>query len=248
MESHFTPEFQSHVEVRGELSEKNWAHKILESAEFFFEHGHRELGRGKSGMVWTGSAPEVKDGLCFKAIHTPGVETNTLEAEYEMHQEAERLGMSVPKLLGFINTTADSAFGNHGLVVMEQIHGRTIEEEIQWRQREDKPWGAEEFLALGKKIDHDLEIFHNHQMYHRDLHFRNIMIRETGEPVLIDFGRSRKVFSSEENRQIYQGIVTDQGRRITQQLLQDHTFLSQFSSEVLSRNLVTRALDKKAKV
>lgn len=248
MESHFTPEFQVHIESTGEFLEKSWANKILESAEFFFEHGQRELGRGKSGMVWTGSAPEVKDGLCFKAIHTPGIETNTLEAEYQMHQEAEQLGIRVPKLLGFIRTPSDSPFGSHGLLVMEQIRGRTIEEEIQWRAKEGRKWDAEEFLSLGEKIDHDLEILHDHQIYHRDLHFRNVMIRENGEPVFIDFGRSKRVFSSEENDQIYQGTITDHGRRITQQLLQDHTFLPQFSTEALKRNLVTRALDKKVKV
>lgn len=248
MESHFTPEFRSRVEAEKEQSEKDWSARLLKTAEQLYEHGHRELGRGKSGMVWTGSAPEVKDGLCFKAIHTPGIETNSLEAEYAMHQEAERLGIHVPKLLGFIQTPTDSKFGNHGLLVMEQIHGRTIEEEIRRRHIENRPWEASEFMALGEKIDHDLDILHEQHIYHRDLHFRNVMVTDAGEPVLIDFGRARRVFSAEEDEQIYQGIVTERGRRITQQLLQDHTFRAQFASEVLQRNLVRRALDKTVKV
>lgn len=73
--------------------------------------------------------------------------------------------------------------------VMELIPGGTLEEEIQKRQRFNDA-AIRKYTLL---ICNSLEFMHSNHLLHLDLKPGNIMLRNDGSPVLIDFGLTKKV-------------------------------------------------------
>ncbi|MDR3480847.1 MAG: bifunctional serine/threonine-protein kinase/universal stress protein [Burkholderiaceae bacterium] len=77
-------------------------------------------------------------------------------------------------------------FTSNPYIVMEQIAGNSL------RARFDAaPLAANEVVAIGAKIATALHDLHRQQVIHLDLKPSNVMFRENGEAVLIDFGLSR---------------------------------------------------------
>ena len=132
---------------------------------------------------------------------------------------------------------------------MEQIHGRTLEEEIQYRAEHSVPWTPEEFIALGNAIDENIERMNEHNLHHRDLHLRNVMVSDSGETHIIDFGRCKQSLSSEEETEIYQGSIYQDGKRITLSFIKDQHVRVTLAIEAKKHGLIAApTLDKKSKV
>jgi formylglycine-generating enzyme required for sulfatase activity/serine/threonine protein kinase len=55
----------------------------------------------------------------------------------------------------------------------------------------DKPWPARQAVDLVRRLALALEVLHDRGSIHRDLKPGNIMLRPSGEPVLMDFGLAR---------------------------------------------------------
>src|SRR5947199_1466441 len=54
-----------------------------------------------------------------------------------------------------------------------------------------RPWPPLRALALVRKVALAVEVLHKNGIVHRDLKPGNVMVRPTGEPVLMDFGLAR---------------------------------------------------------
>ena len=96
--------------------------------------------------------------------------------------------MIMPKLTGahVPQFVAAGDFTSNPYIVMEQIAGDSL------RARFDKaPLAPEEVAAIGAKVANALHDLHRQQVIHLDLKPSNVMFRETGDAVLIDFGLSR---------------------------------------------------------
>ena len=72
--------------------------------------------------------------------------------------------------------------------VMEYIDGGSLDDYINERGRLD----AYETIKIAKQIGEALSFMHSKQMLHLDLKPGNVMIRDNGQPVLIDFGLSKQ--------------------------------------------------------
>jgi serine/threonine protein kinase len=80
---------------------------------------------------------------------------------------------------------------------MERINGISLRDAILGKEEFPKNFNFEEFFIELEKF---IKIMHEEGIYHRDFHDGNIMIdSETGNPWLIDFGRSKKRVLTDEN-------------------------------------------------
>lgn len=80
---------------------------------------------------------------------------------------------------------------------MEFVQGRTLESLLAERAERNEPWPTREAINLLRQIASGLSAVHAARIIHRDVKPGNILIeRETGRPVLIDFGIARSAFAS----------------------------------------------------
>ncbi len=98
---------------------------------------------------------------------------------FEMEQ------MILPRLAGPHVTRffANGDFAKHPYIVMERIAGRSL-----YPMLEALPRPLDELAALGARIAIALDSLHRQHVVHLDLKPSNIMFRESGEAVLIDYG------------------------------------------------------------
>ncbi|WP_243369854.1 serine/threonine protein kinase [Microvirga solisilvae] len=71
-------------------------------------------------------------------------------------------------------------------IVMERIQGQSLKARLK-----DVPLPWQEVVAIGAKVARALHELHLQKVIHLDVKPSNIMFRETGEAVLVDFGFSR---------------------------------------------------------
>jgi serine/threonine-protein kinase len=76
----------------------------------------------------------------------------------------------------------DTRSGFH-YIVLDFVDGYTL---ARWKERTDPT--PHEIVVLFLKLFDALDHTHRHNMCHRDLSLRNIMVTKDGEPVIIDFG------------------------------------------------------------
>lgn len=76
-------------------------------------------------------------------------------------------------------------------LVMEKIEGSNLQEWLY--ERDNQPILQEQALSWLKQLTEILHQVHEQQYFHRDIKPSNIMLRPTGQLVLIDFGSVREV-------------------------------------------------------
>src|SRR3954449_4178066 len=135
------------------------------------------------GMAALGRAsyPGIDVPLLMKVPLTSEGEDPAAIVSFEMEQMIlPRLsGPHVPLCFG----TGD--FARQAYVVMERIPGKTL-----YRRIDALPLPYEEVRLLGGKIAAALADLHRQNVIHHDIKPSSIMLRESGEAVLIDFGLS----------------------------------------------------------
>lgn len=94
------------------------------------------------------------------------------------------------------------------LLVMEKVHGENIEK-IILEMDENSLVPKINFEEFSQKLRNALELFHKKGLYHNDISTRNIMVREDGEPVIIDFGGGSQGFEGQVNEQMYSQNLVD---------------------------------------
>ena len=70
---------------------------------------------------------------------------------------------------------------------MEFIEGQNLKELLKERQR----FSAEDAAAIIAQLAEGLDAIHEHNVIHRDLKTRNVMVRSNGQAVIMDFGLAR---------------------------------------------------------
>ncbi|MBP9763335.1 MAG: hypothetical protein KBD10_01135 [Candidatus Pacebacteria bacterium] len=94
------------------------------------------------------------------------------------------------------------------LLMMDKIHGENIEKIIL--EGDDKRIAPKiDFEKFSGKLKEAIAIFHSKGLYHNDLSTRNIMVKEDGEPVIIDFGGGHHGFEGQPDQMMYEENVKD---------------------------------------
>jgi RIO-like serine/threonine protein kinase len=169
-------------EVIKEYIEKKDTGKILECLNQI-EHLAILIGDGKSAEIF--SVPEGDYmQVCLKKIKkTPEVKGNDIDTEFEHQNSVASLGVRVPLTIARIKNKVT----NEEYLIMERILGPDIEQVISFEKELPKGYDHKSFWEKVKKY---VNIMHESDYYHCDLHSKNIMIDKDGSPVIIDFGVS----------------------------------------------------------
>ncbi|HTT64372.1 MAG TPA: serine/threonine-protein kinase [Bryobacteraceae bacterium] len=145
----------------------------------------RLLGEGGMGAVYEAQQDQPRRIVALKVVK-PGFAT--AETLRRFQQESQALGRLQHPGIAQIHEagTADTGFGPQPYFAMELIRGQALLEyaEAQRLHTRDR-------LALMAKICDAVDHAHQRGVIHRDLKPGNILVDETGQPKILDFGVAR---------------------------------------------------------
>jgi non-specific serine/threonine protein kinase/protein-serine/threonine kinase len=144
-----------------------------------------KIHSGGMATLWRVTRPDIDVPIVMKVPTILDGDDATIIVGFEMEMMIlPRLsGVHVPKCF------AVGDFSQRPYVVLEYIQGYSVFGLI-----EKAPLPADEVASLGVKIATALVDLHRQNVLHLDIKPSNIMIRDSGEAALIDFGLSRHLF------------------------------------------------------
>ena len=141
-----------------------------------------KIHSGGMATLWRVTRPGVETPIVMKVPTIMDGEDATIIVGFEMEMMIlPRLsGVHVPKF------HAVGDFARQPYIVMEYIKGQSVYALI-----DRAPLPPEEVVTLGAKVSTALVDLHRQNVPHLDIKPSNVMLRESGEAALIDFGLSR---------------------------------------------------------
>jgi len=146
-----------------------------------------ELGHGGMGVVYRAKHANLGTECAVKVLIAG--EHASLEAIARFHREAA----AVAKMGKHPNIVTVFDLGQEGgltYYAMELVRGKSLHERLVEHAYEPK-----EAAALVEKVARALHFAHGHGIIHRDVKPQNVIVREDGEPQVMDFGLARDVSS-----------------------------------------------------
>jgi serine/threonine protein kinase len=148
----------------------------------------RQLGEGGMGTVYLAEDSAGKQ----VALKVPSP-SFLLEPTYVRRLYREALAAAQidhPNIARILDVQQD---GQKFYLVMTYIEGQTLAEALD----DGEEFSIEESLALVRSVARTVQVAHNAGIIHRDLKPANIMLREQGEPIVMDFGMARRFDGAE---------------------------------------------------
>lgn len=145
----------------------------------------RLLGEGGMGAVYEAEQDQPRRTVALKVIK-PGLASPELLRRFE--HESQALGrLHHPGIAQIYEAgAADSGFGPQPYFAMEFIQGASL-----LRYAEAHRLGTRQRLELMVKVCEAVHHAHQRGIIHRDLKPGNILVDETGQPKIVDFGVAR---------------------------------------------------------
>jgi serine/threonine protein kinase len=149
----------------------------------------RLVGEGGMGAVYEAEQDHLGRTVALKIIK-PGLASPELLRRFE--QEAQALGrLQHPGIARIYDAgTADTGFGPQPYFAMEFIHGMNVKD-----YAEERHLNTRQRLEMVAKIAEAVHHAHQRGLIHRDLKPANILVDETGQPKILDFGVARAIDS-----------------------------------------------------
>ncbi len=146
----------------------------------------KELGAGMMGVVYEAEDPDLGRTVALKTIRLSLAGDARQRQEYERRFRAEAqiaARLSHPGLVVVHDTGRDP---EHGILYMalEYLHGRTLAELVAEKGRLE--W--REALRIVGRVAEALHYAHGEGVIHRDIKPANIMVLDSREPKVMDFG------------------------------------------------------------
>ena len=205
------------------LEEEAYKESLCAFAEKIFTEENK-VGFGKTADVF--KYPEEDKNLCFKHVHNMLPGNNDIDTEIEFMDDLYNLDEHVRVPEAFATIVSPMKLKMEGgkrtlvkdhVIVMEYIDGCTLEETLTNRSLVPEGFDATEFF---NKLEVFIKKMHEKKIYHRDLHHKNVMIEfATGNPVVIDFGRSGRSYMTDESEQDIYSYEEMEGSRVVKKIL-----------------------------
>src|SRR6266849_4639878 len=143
------------------------------------------IGEGGMGAVYEAEQDHPRRTVALKIIK-PGMASPALLRRFE--QEAQALGrLQHPGIAQIYEAgTADTGFGPQPYFAMEFIRGSSLRDYV-----EEHHLNTRERLEIMAKVCDAVHHAHQRGLIHRDLKPGNILVDETGQPKILDFGVAR---------------------------------------------------------
>src|SRR5215510_8478095 len=140
------------------------------------------VGEGGMGAVYEAEQDHLHRTVALKIIK-PGLASPELLRRFE--QEAQALGrLQHPGIARIYDAgTADTGFGPQPYFAMEFIHGKNVKD-----YAEEQHLNTRQRLEMVAKVAEAVHHAHQRGLIHRDLKPANILVDETGQPKILDFG------------------------------------------------------------
>ena len=137
--------------------------------------------RGGMAMLWRVTKPGLTQPMLMKVPRIGEGADPAAIVSFEMEQMImPRLsGVHVPKIF------AVGGFATHPYLVMERIEGKSLLAKL-----DELPLPYDEVAEIGVRIATALDDLHHQHVIHLDIKPSNIMVRPSGEAVLLDYGLS----------------------------------------------------------
>jgi FixJ family two-component response regulator len=171
------------------------------SRDAFSIPGYRTLRMiGEGGMAQVYLAERIRDGMQLvlkvldPALRRDSTFLQRFVREYHMIVSIEN---------EYVARVFDQGFaGEQPYIAMEYLPGGTLAARIHE--------GMSSFAALRltSQIAKALDAIHSHDIVHRDLKPQNIMFRETGRPVIVDFGLAKDLDSDANLTRVGEVLAT----------------------------------------
>ncbi len=186
---------------RGSPDRQNSSEKLLQPGLLLAERFRliRHLGRGGLGHVWLAEDVQLNDEK---------VACKTLRKTYFYDRRAiadMKREVLLTRKLRHPNILAVYTFWEtdlHRFITMEYVEGVSLSYTLQHRE---EPFGVHEILEWIGQVCGALDYAHKQQILHRDVKPGNILIDQTGQALLADFGIAR---TAREVRTRYTGEMT----------------------------------------
>jgi serine/threonine protein kinase len=144
-------------------------------------HILEQLGEGGMATVYKAYDTRLETDVAVKVIRTENILPSTLEKALKRF---EREAKSLAKLThtNIVKVTDYGEYEGKPYLVMPYLPGGTL------KQRLGKPMPWQEAMKLLHPIARALEFAHSQEMIHRDVKPSNILLTQSGTPMLADFG------------------------------------------------------------
>lgn len=139
---------------------------------------------GGMARIWQVSRPDIDCPILMKVPVIGEGDDPAAIVGFEMEQ------MILPRLTGphVPRFVANGDFATLPYIVMERLPGTSL-----YPMLERLPLPPDEVAVIGAKIAVALDSLHRQNVVHLDLKPSNVMFRESGEAVLIDYGLARHI-------------------------------------------------------
>ena len=148
----------------------------------------RALGQGGMGTVYLGHDPVIGRSVAIKVITArPETEDEARQYRERFLREAQAAGALVhPNIVAVHDIGLDPSTGRP-YIVMEHVAGQDLKKVIRSRA----PLTPGETTKTCLQIAAALDYAHGHGIVHRDIKPANVLISETGQVKITDFGVAR---------------------------------------------------------
>jgi len=145
------------------------------------------LGKGAMGVVYKGFDPVINRPVAIKTIHKAliGQDLSGSSTTARFKNEARAVGrMAHPNIVAIYEYGEDD---NTAYIAMEYVEGRTLSQILAGTPRPPEC----DILTLMDQLLAALDCAHKHGVWHRDVKPANLIVTNTGQLKVTDFGIAR---------------------------------------------------------